>query len=1155
MAQLRSRRLLLGVRHRRPFLADAAGGELELTLHEIAVGPTKFDLPLLTRRGAPAGRIVVSIEMVQRCNLQVSLPDVACRMRSLAQHTSGDAMKATLTHETFALTATLTMEDEESEPLRVDFDPGSLELLDKAQMLMRLPPAADMQVLQVNTTGSSFESESIHLRVWSARASKPKLLGEVWLPVTKVYTPAADLDATAAFSEVLWLHGQRVGRLEGRVRVRNGPRVVQLPGGFFTEHGILPVGPIATSLSREASTAGGPWSADRRSRTLSRFDSRDGRDSAGEGADAPGGLGERRASEKLSMSRIAAARGDDRGGGNVVPDFDGPPKGLEIPREVEALLPLVQSLKKVVLDLSLDLQRTALAPHLAPRSAPGAVAYSRTGAAGAARAAALVPRAVEAGLNGKARANGGHAAGRKSPTDGAAGSGGGGAAGSSSVEVASRRLHFLLGRLLTLLGMSSKESTKAFFYSSSDALGWTQRLMMRLWAYLLQQLDHLPYRHQPATLELLHALMLRGELDCSALLNAPSALMERYRRILWETTAYVVGKLNRKAAPAEVRVFCSQALAIAFFRLPTLRSTLLTIILPPGENRAKHVREWNLPWSLQKTALSEPGAVLSVEDVGSGSRSRDDKGLARAAATAVAWAAGVRPGVENSPGLQAQRDLNGSFDGDLDEIEVAITTRSRELSSACLEAMDTSFGGGGGGGGAGFGGGVARHESNEPSLLPKRLSMVAPPRTNSATIDPWSMLWRDYGLLLSDSTQASQAAAQEVLAERVLAGRYWRERLRKRGHCFFLFLEHWTRHVGVAMCMQPGEEVNWRTVPGASVLFKAFLLEMKQRPLHRWPESMRTCMVALSVEYRNILQVFARILLGRVIARQLRPTLPAIKLLSTCFDSIGDDGTLPKQFSVPLLVKQLELMVDSDHFKVVACALLFLYSHIDRLPEPARLDALRWTHGRFCRLALHWSRVVRSVYLHVVVIKVLHHEHVQAPPPVQRTRTPEVLVPRTSSADAAAGAPLRRRGSWEAHLSEPARAIGAPGTKSSSSSSLSVLSHREIEYAKLCTSYWDSLRALERLVDPSDEAAASLPAVDDGRPAAQRRAYAKFAWQDYKVVQKKYDELRQRVADAEAAGGGGGGGGGGGAGDGTMHALPVSSSTKPWSHSQAQPRT
>ena len=38
-------------------------------------------------------------------------------------------------------------------------------------------------------------------------------------------------------------------------------------------------------------------------------------------------------------------------------------------------------------------------------------------------------------------------------------------------------------------------------------------------------------------------------------------------------------------APTEVRVFSSQALATAFFRLPALRHTLLTTILPPGESR------------------------------------------------------------------------------------------------------------------------------------------------------------------------------------------------------------------------------------------------------------------------------------------------------------------------------------------------------------------------------------------------------------------------------------------------------------------------------------------------------------------------------------------------------------------------------------------
>ena len=67
-----------------------------------------------------------------------------------------------------------------------------------------------------------------------------------------------------------------------------------------------------------------------------------------------------------------------------------------------------------------------------------------------------------------------------------------------------------------------------------------------------------------------------------------------------------------------------------------------------------------------------------------------------------------------------------------------------------------------------------------------------------------------------------------------LAGNFWRERLRKRGHCFFLLLEHWVKHTAMAMGVQPGESVDWKVVPGYPQLIKAFLLEMKQRPTHRW---------------------------------------------------------------------------------------------------------------------------------------------------------------------------------------------------------------------------------------------------------------------------------------------------------------------------------
>ena len=59
--------------------------------------------------------------------------------------------------------------------------------------------------------------------------------------------------------------------------------------------------------------------------------------------------------------------------------------------------------------------------------------------------------------------------------------------------------------------------------------------------------------------------------------------------------------------------------------------------------------------------------------------------------------------------------------------------------------------------------------------------------------------------------------------------------------------EHWLQHVAMAMGvdMNAGESVVWKDVPGYPVLLKAFLLEVKARPVHLWPESMVACMCVL----------------------------------------------------------------------------------------------------------------------------------------------------------------------------------------------------------------------------------------------------------------------------------------------------------------------
>ena len=68
-------------------------------------------------------------------------------------------------------------------------------------------------------------------RLQSAGGGKQRLLGEVWLPVTKVHNPSDRSHRRVCemkFDEVLWLHGHRIGRVCGVCRILNGPSFIQV---------------------------------------------------------------------------------------------------------------------------------------------------------------------------------------------------------------------------------------------------------------------------------------------------------------------------------------------------------------------------------------------------------------------------------------------------------------------------------------------------------------------------------------------------------------------------------------------------------------------------------------------------------------------------------------------------------------------------------------------------------------------------------------------------------------------------------------------------------------------------------------------------------------------------------------------------------------
>merc|ERR1740136_524588 len=76
-AQLQSRLLLLPL---------AEMGRTQVRLHDIAVGPTKFDLPVHDGAGREVGRIVFTIRMMQKCELAVSVPAATVVMRGTSRH-------------------------------------------------------------------------------------------------------------------------------------------------------------------------------------------------------------------------------------------------------------------------------------------------------------------------------------------------------------------------------------------------------------------------------------------------------------------------------------------------------------------------------------------------------------------------------------------------------------------------------------------------------------------------------------------------------------------------------------------------------------------------------------------------------------------------------------------------------------------------------------------------------------------------------------------------------------------------------------------------------------------------------------------------------------------------------------------------------------
>lgn len=133
--QLRGRVFELRVCHMRWPLPPLEVGSCSVRLDKIASGPMKYDLPIVHSRSGEQGRIVFTVQMIQRCRLTVELPIIQCTMRSISHHTSQASQEAAYRESAFSVTAGLTAEGEvDAPPARADFDPTTIQTTEKSQV-------------------------------------------------------------------------------------------------------------------------------------------------------------------------------------------------------------------------------------------------------------------------------------------------------------------------------------------------------------------------------------------------------------------------------------------------------------------------------------------------------------------------------------------------------------------------------------------------------------------------------------------------------------------------------------------------------------------------------------------------------------------------------------------------------------------------------------------------------------------------------------------------------------------------------------------------------------------------------------------------------------------------------------------------------------
>ena len=197
----------------------------------------------------------------------------------------------------------------------------------------------------------------------------------------------------------------------------------------------------------------------------------------------------------------------------------------------------------------------------------------------------------------------------------------------------------------------------------------------------------------------------------------------------------------------------------------------------------------------------------------------------------------------------------------------------------------------------------------------------------------------------------------------------WRSRIEKRGIAFFSFFEEWIEH---AHKQTTSQHFIWSNINGYKILFKAFLIEMKEREIIEYPEALISC--ACKILYNTkMLNVIVRIIFSKTNVYDFNTVQETFIILDKLFTAYFKlSNRLPTTFDVVYFTLGLKICLENDNALNVARCLWFIYNHYHMLQGNLRKELIYDLIARkyFKKYFFHWSKEIRNVFHHLILYRI-----------------------------------------------------------------------------------------------------------------------------------------------------------------------------------------